>query len=197
MRKQPMRERAMEWLYDVWSAWTGDQHFWFTERVLRPFSTYLSLPTAVFAALGWYAVTIGRKRQHRRWFFETLAGGGDHKPAILIVDLTHGNIETHVLAFSQTVPAIKGIASDRIFRLARSKDLGPGDIPPLIDDLRDVINEMMLAGVIDLHLFYAGPLAYAVILGGELKNRFNVIVYQRSALTSAYESWGPMRHIIT
>jgi hypothetical protein len=187
----------MSWLQAIWQFWISDSHFWFSERVLRPLTVYLAMPTAVFGIMTWWAVTFGRKWRHRRWHRRSLAAASRRLAAVLILDFTKSSIDTQVLTFLKTVPMLTEFPRERVFKISRIKDILPTDIPDLVAALRTTVDDMMHAGINDVHLFYGGPVGFATVVGAELKNFFNVTVYQRSNLTGSYESWGPLRHPVT
>jgi hypothetical protein len=60
----------------------------------------------------------------------------------------------------------------------------------VIQQLLRLKNALSLEGVTEVHLFYAGPVALGVMLGGLLHNWAPVKVYHLNSLTGQYEFWG-------
>ena len=76
----------------------------------------------------------------------------------------------------------------RIYR--HDEEVNPGALPGVIQQLLRLKNELSLEGVTEVHLFYAGPVALGLILGGLFHNWVPVKVYHLNSLTGQYEFWG-------
>jgi hypothetical protein len=72
----------------------------------------------------------------------------------------------------------------------RDEALEPASLPGVIQQLLRLKNDLSLEGVTEVHLFYAGPVALGIMLGGLLHNWAPVKVYHLNSLTGQYEFWG-------
>jgi len=66
----------------------------------------------------------------------------------------------------------------------------PATLPGVIQHLLRLKNELSLEGITEVHLFYAGPVALGIMLGGLFHNWVPVKVYHLNSLTGQYEFWG-------
>lgn len=174
--------------------WTSAGHRWLLETFIGPLSAWGQMATFLLVLWTWYTVTIGRGWRYRRWFTEASMAAGQ-RPGILMIDLSpKSNIAAQVESFRSQQPALKDITSDRSFLIERTRDLSANDMTALVDELRKKQYEMSRCGIDTVHLFYAGPVAFAPIVGGELVNSFKVLLYHRNKDTGAYECWGAIRH---
>lgn len=171
--------------------WLGD----FINNVLGPVSIVVGIVTIFPVLWTWWEVTFGRRRRHEVWAKE-VRGMAGQRPGVLIVDLLEkGNIANDVESYRRDDQQLNSIPSDRIFKIERMKDLGPDDMPSIAEDLRRVTGEIIVAGVDTVHLFYAGPVIPATLIGAEFGNVRRVLLYQRNRNTGRYENWGPLRHL--
>lgn len=167
---------------------------WLYEWVVTPASTWSGLVTVVLVLWTWYTITFGRAWRYRRWFREASATANE-RPGIFIVDLSpKTNIAAKIERYRQDNLAIKDVPADRIFSIQRKQDLTVDDMRGLTDELRAKMREMGHCGVGAVHLFYAGPVAFAPIIGGEMINSFKVLLYQHNTTSDTYDLWGPLRH---
>ena len=138
----------------------------------------------------WYEITLGRKRQHRKWYDQALKG--TNADIVLVVDLlTNSNMSAQVQQYlasqKHTIP------DERFVVLEHNGDITPANIPELVRQLRLHIEEISRMGAGALHIFFGGPCAFATIVGCEMSNRGNVFIYHH-ARNGGYENWGPLRH---
>jgi hypothetical protein len=183
-----------DWLAQVLGFWVSEGHLWFTDAVVRPLATYLAIPAALASFVTWYVITIGRGWRQRRAARRALLRSAGSKPAaVLIVNLTVSDVGPQVEGYLKRNPPPASVPPELVFSVRRAQDLGPGDIANLVLELRDTINSMTQLGVRHVHLFYAGPVAFAAIVGCELKHPFTVTVYQNSRIAQDYECWGVLR----
>jgi SMODS-associated and fused to various effectors sensor domain len=174
----------MQWLTD------------FINNILGPVSIVVGILTIFPVLWTWWEITFGRQRQHRRWFSEVRSATGE-RPGILIVDLLEkGKIANDVESFRRDDQILKAIPSDRVFKLERTKGLYPSDMPGIAQDLRQITEEIIEAGIDTIHFFYAGPVIPATLIGAEFANVRRVLLYQRNRNTGHYENWGPLRHLL-
>ncbi len=183
-----------DWLEQVLRLWTSQGHIWFSEVIVRPLASYLAFPAALASFVTWYVVTIGRGRRQRRAARRALIRSAGAQPAaILIVNLTVPDIGPQVEGYLKRNPPPAAVPPELVFTVRRAQDLTAAEIPNLVLELRDKISTMTQLGVRHVHLFYAGPVAFAAIVGCELKHPFTVIVYQNSRIAQDYECWGVLR----
>ncbi len=70
--------------------------------------------------------------------------------------------------------------------------LKPGSIESFINKLRIKRREFEAAGATEIHLFIAGPVQAAVLVGAILDNWKPVMLYQKDRDTLRYEYWCPL-----
>jgi hypothetical protein len=115
------------------------------------------------------------------------------RPAILVVDLLPGkDVRAQVEHFMADNEALRQIPSDRRFYLDRQKPLTPDAMSDFVSELRQKAADIARAGCDTVHLFYAGPLAGAAIVGAEFANGACCLFYQHQQ--GRYENFGPLRH---
>ena len=183
-----------DWLEQVLRLWASEGHLWFTEAIVRPLASYLAIPAALASFATWYVVTVGRGWRQRRAARRALMRSDGAQPAaVLIVNLTVPDIGPQVEGYLKRNPPSAAIPPELAFMVRRARDLAASDISDLVLELRDAIGSMTQLGVRHVHLFYAGPVAFAAIVGCELKHPFTVTLYQNSRITQDYECWGVMR----
>ncbi len=159
---------------------------------LDPIGVVVGLLLAVPVFWTWYDVVIGRRRRARQWFRQVSRDPGQ-RPAILIIDLLPGrDMRPQVQHFIASQPELNTIPDDRRFHLARSTPLKPEDLPDLIRDLRARAADIARAGCDTVHCFYAGPVAFAAVIGAEFANGARCLFYQHQQ--GQYVNWGPLRH---
>lgn len=165
----------------------------FIHKVLDPIGIIVGLLIAIPVFWTWYEVTLGRKRRHRIWFRQAAEDKGQ-RPAILIVDLLPGKeIETSVERYRKDDPALASVPADRIFRVSRTNAVGSDDMPDLAADIRNRAADVLRSGADSVHVFYAGPVVPAMLIGAELANTRRIILYQHSP--SGYDNWGPLKYL--
>jgi hypothetical protein len=165
----------------------------FISNWLDPIGVVLGLIALVPIFWTWLDVVWGRRRRQRRWLLEVRRDPGV-RPAILIVDLLPGKdvraqVE-HCVANDET---LRQIPSDRRFYLGRQESLTPDAMAELVEELRQKAADIARAGCDTVHLFYAGPLAGAAIVGAEFANGARCLFYQHQQ--GRYENFGPLRHL--
>lgn len=107
------------------------------------------------------------------------------RPVALAVSLTGLDISEQVRAFL----AEQGVRCP-LRSYCRSEDVSRATLPALIHRLTRLKNTLSLESVTEVHLFYAGPVALGIMLGGLLHNWVPVKVYHLNSLTGQYEFWG-------
>ena len=127
---------------------------------------------------------VHRARRYRLRLRE-MEGQTTAQPVALAVSLTGLNISEQVRAFlirqGKPWPV-------RVYR--RDEEMTPAALPRVIQHILRLKNELSLDGVTEVHLFYAGPVALGLMLGGLLHNWVPVKVYHLNSLTGQYEYWG-------
>ncbi|MEW5762653.1 MAG: SAVED domain-containing protein [Bacillota bacterium] len=66
----------------------------------------------------------------------------------------------------------------------------PDDVVPLLERLRHQRVAIIRQGATAIHLFYAGPVAVAAMIGAELSNGCPVHVYHYNSGEGRYVNWG-------
>ena len=158
-----------------------------------PVGVVIGILIAIPVMLTWWEVTLGRRRQQRRWFRELRNQPGE-RPSILILDLLAGkDVRASVERFRQADPGLRAIPGERVFCLSRDGLLTPEAMPALHEELQAVVARVITSGTDTLHYFHAGPACAAALVGAELANACRVILYQHSARAGGYLHFGPLR----
>ncbi len=170
----------------MWQTLSGFIMTW-----LDPIGVVLSLVVTIPVFWTWYEVIFGERRRRRKWFQEVRGQKGE-RPAILIVDLLPGkDIRASVERFRAHQPLLQTIPKDRIFVLSRERPLQAEDMPDLHHELRQIIAQISTCGADQIHYFHAGPAVVAALVGAELANTAQVLVYHQQHGT--YHNFGPLR----
>lgn len=160
---------------------------------LDPISVVLGLLSLVPIVWTWWDVTFGRRRLQRRWLQEVRRDPGV-RPAILVVDLLPDkDVRAQVELCVANDETLSQIPSDRRFHLGRAQALTPDAMTDFVSELRQKAADIARAGCDTVHLFYAGPLAGAAIVGAEFANGARCLFYQHQQ--GRYENFGPLRHL--
>lgn len=158
-----------------------------------PIGVVVGVLIAIPVLLTWWEVTLGRRRQQRRWFRELRSQPGE-RPAILVLDLLAGkDVAASVERFRQSNPGLRAVPRERVFRLTRDACLTPDHMPGLHEELRALAARVITSGADTLHYFHAGPACVAALVGAEFANACRVILYQHSPRSGGYVHFGPLR----
>jgi hypothetical protein len=178
------------WLSEAQSF--GENVLLFGDKVLRPLTGFFAIPGAFASFATWYVVTLGRGRRLRRAAKNALLSASEQPAAILIINLMSQDIFPQVQGYLKQHPLPAPVPPELVFPLHHPGDLTADKVPNLVLKLRDIIKTMAECGVRHVHLFFAGPVAFAAIAGCELKHPFTVTLYQKSraSLPQDYECWG-------
>jgi len=154
--------------------------FWLIlHRVADLLGVLTTLPMLIAAVL-----FLHRARRYRQRLQE-MEGQTTPRPVALAVSLTGLDISEQVRAF------IAGLGAQWPMRLyMRGEEISRDTLPTVIQQLVRLKNGLSLEGVTEVHLFYAGPVALGIMLGGLLHNWVPVKVYHLNSLTGQYEFWG-------
>jgi hypothetical protein len=154
--------------------------FW---SVLTCISDLLGVLTAL-PMLAAAVLFLQRARRYRQRLQE-MEGQTTAKPVALAVSLTGLDISEQVRAF------LAGRGAQWPVRVyCRGEEVSPNTLPVTMQQLARLKHELSLEGVTEVHLFYAGPVALGIMLGGLLHNWVPVKVYHLNSLTGLYEFWG-------
>jgi hypothetical protein len=156
---------------------------------LDPIGIVIGVVIALPVFHTWYQVTLGRKRQQRRWFREVSERPGE-RPGILVVDLLDGRDAKTAIA-NYCAKQLNNIPKDRQFEIVRVARLLPNDMPELLAEIRKVAGDVAAGGVDTLHYFHAGPAIVSASVGAQFANACRVILYQYEK--GSYTKLGPMR----
>ncbi|MCX7897146.1 MAG: hypothetical protein N2441_04665 [Rhodocyclaceae bacterium] len=166
----------------------------FIRETLDPIATVISIVTALPIFWTWWSLTLGRQRRYRLWF-ESARKSSGKLPAVLIFDYLAGkNIRVQVERFLASHETLKEIPPERVFYIGREKTLQPEDMPAVAQEIRAMVAEVWRTGTDELHLFLAGPLAIAALVGAELANSNCRIHFYQNHMGSTYVDFGPLRH---
>jgi hypothetical protein len=158
-----------------------------------PIGVVVGVLIAIPVLLTWWEVTLGRRRQQRRWFRE-LRSQPRERPAILVLDLLAGkDVAASVERFRQSNPGLRAVPPELVFRLTRDACLTPDHMPGLHEELRALAARVITSGADTLHYFHAGPACMAALVGAEFANACRVILYQHSPRSGGYVHFGPLR----
>lgn len=135
----------------------------------------------MLAAAGLFLHRARRYRQRLR----AMEGQTTARPVALAVSLTGLDISEQVRGFLTSVGAQWPVRA-----YYRSEAVSHETLPGLLQHLARLKNDLSLEGVTEVHLFYAGPVALGLMLGGLLHNWVPVKVYHLNSLTGRYEFWG-------
>jgi len=159
---------------------------------LDPIGTVLGLIALVPIFWTWFDVVWGRRRRQRRWLWEARRDPGA-RPAILVVDLLpRKDVSAQVEHFVANNESLREIPRDRHFHLNRQEHLTPDAMTDFVSELRQKAADIARAGCDTVHLFYAGPIGGAAIVGAEFANGARCLLYQYQ--NGRYENFGPLRH---
>jgi len=166
-----------EWKLD---RTTMAMEFW---SVLNRISDVLGVLTAL-PMLAAAVLFLHRARRYRQRLQE-MEGQTSPRPVALAVSLTGLDISEQVRAF------LAGLGMQWPVRVyCRGEEVSPHTLPVTMQHLARLKHELSLEGVTEVHLFYAGPVALGIMLGGLLHNWVPVKVYHLNSLTGQYEFWG-------
>jgi hypothetical protein len=167
----------------------------FINDVLGPIDTVVGLLLAIPIVWTFYDLVWGLRRKHKKWFNQARSTSGS-LPAVLIVDLLTGRdigaAVRHFMAGSET---LRAIPDERFVSISRDTDLAPNDTPKLAREIQDAIGIVLRQGADELHVFLAGPVFAAAMVGAELSNvSCKVVLYQNDRASNTYVNFGPLRH---
>lgn len=154
--------------------------FW---AILNRVSDVLGVLTAV-PMLAAALLFLHKARRYRQRLQE-MEGQTTAKPVALAISLTGVDISEQVRAFLNGLGVQWPLQS-----YWRDEEVSEVTLPRLLQHLARRKNELSLEGVTEVHLFYAGPVALGIMLGGLLHNWVPVKVYHLNSLTGRYEFWG-------
>ncbi len=161
----------------------------FVMTYLDPIGVVMGIVVAFPVFRTW--ALVGREYRHRRRWFREVRKKPGRRPAILIVDLLPAReVRQQVENWRRGHRALADIPDDRIFELRRDGWLQSEDLPSLHEDIGRQLGRVASAGCDTLHLFYAGPVAPALVLGARLANGPRVLLYQHHA--GEYMPFGPL-----
>lgn len=156
-------------------------------------ATILGFASLIPIVWTWLDVVYGRQSRHSKWINEVRNQVGA-RPTVLIVDLLPGkDVRATVERYIQTNAELKGIPAERIFTVRRESWLKPDNSEALVKEIQDNAGEILRTGTDVLHLFYAGPVFAASVVGAEFANAgCRVLLYQNEQ--GNYLNFGPLRH---
>ncbi len=170
-------------------AWNAFAHWVFT--YIGPVSTLTGMTLTVPTFGTWWSVTLGRRRRLARMHSAERANPGE-RPAVLIVGLLPGrDIGPSVHGFLARNPVLATIAPERVEHVRWNDAIVPDHVAAVQDLVHRAVARLLLSGADTLHVFYAGPVATAGMLGAELANTRRVLMYQQQG--GGYVCFGNLR----
>lgn len=161
--------------------------FWFyAERA----DVVVGLATSLPIAWTWWRVTYGERRRQRKWHREVTKQPGD-RPGALVIDFKQGivtNVKHYLVKAAD--PNLRNIPENRFLVIHHHKALTLDNIQDFALKVQGQVALLRQAGVDTIHLFYAGPIGGALIVGAELSNGPRVLVYQFEQ--GGYVPFGPL-----
>lgn len=138
----------------------------------------------------WWHLTVGARRREQRWLREVSAHRGA-RPGVLILDLLPGKDNTAAVhACLAADEALRSLPAERIVRVSRDVRVTAEAMPALAREVRQAEGRLLAAGCDVIHLFIAGPLVVAAMVGAELSNGPRVILWHHEQ--GRYENFGPL-----
>lgn len=138
-----------------------------------------SVPMLAAALLFWQ-----RARRYRQRL-RAMEGQTTARPVAVAVSLTGLDISGQVRGFLARIGVQWPV---RVY--THNEAVSRETLPKLLQQLVRLKNELSVEGITEVHLFYAGPVAVGLMLGGMLHNWVPVKVYHLNSLTGQYEFWG-------
>jgi len=155
-------------------------------------SSYVTIVSVIPILYTAYEISLGKRRRHKKWHDETRTNIGG-RPSVLIVTIDK-NITVQVTGFLTKDENLKNIPSDRIFVIHWNRRLQVDDMPAFHHDLKDKVHEISQSGANQLHVFISGPLFIAAMVGAELANFSNVLIYHQNNNDGGYVNFGRLKH---
>lgn len=156
---------------------------------LDPIGVVVGIVVSIPIFWTWWSLRYGKKRKHREWLSKIRSG--KTVDAILIVDLLpDDDMSPKVLKYLKK----RGLEleDEKIFKMTVEVKTTPEELPQRVEQLRNTLAEISRLAPGNLHVFYGGPAAFSMLMGAEMANKGNVIVYQHTE--GEYVNWGPIRH---
>jgi hypothetical protein len=158
---------------------------------LSQISTVVGLLISIPVFWTWWQVVFGEQRRRRRQLMEVRQNPGN-RPGVLIVDLLeHHGVRAGVEAHLASDENLKSVPKDRIVMVKRDRSLRPDDTLAFVEDLRNAVHKLADAGVDVIHVFCAGPVVSAMMVGAVLANGKRVTTYQYH--DGHYYNFGPLQ----
>jgi hypothetical protein len=107
--------------------------------------------------------------------------------------LANKEVLAQVKQFTTNTEGLKNIPEDRFFSICETKPITHEDLPNFHLQLVKKSSDISRAGTDVLHLFMAGPVSVAAMVGAEFANAgCQVIVYQNNH--GNYINFGALKH---
>ncbi len=162
----------------------------FIMEVLDPIGVVLGLLISIPVFLSWYY--LWQERRYKRRMYKQILKKPGKRPCVLIIDvLPKADIYNQVLHYCQSNPALKDIPKERYFKLNHSSIFTPEQMAQFQRSLDAKFQRITQSGADAIHLFFAGPLAAAMVVGAEFANVLTYI-YQYDRNKGTYIPFGPL-----
>ncbi|QGT99809.1 hypothetical protein SYNTR_1216 [Candidatus Syntrophocurvum alkaliphilum] len=144
----------------------------------------------------WLLITVTKKRKQE---LERIRREPGQRPVFLIVDaLVDQDIQAQVENYIANQPEFEQfkrngtIPKDMIIYYSHNYEINNSNIDKIVKDIRKSKSQIQKKGVDKIHLFMAGPIMLAAVIGAELSNMTSTLIYQNTP-NKGYECWGPMQ----
>lgn len=164
---------------EIWAFLTG---------IIEPL---ISLISFVFIVWIWSISRFGEHRLYDKWLKQAKSCSGDDD-AVLIIDLVDKtDLKAKVLKYLGAHGTLKTIPDEKILSISYD-GIAESDLFKLRSEIKQNLKRVQKMGVDKLHLFYAGPVVVATIIGAELVNGIETHVYYLDQ-AKGYCDWGPVK----
>ncbi|NFG61325.1 hypothetical protein [Clostridium sp. CMCC3677] len=131
----------------------------------------------------------------RRWIeYKRIERNICKNTGVLIVRIGTNDIENQVKLWLRQRKKYKDISDEHIVKVEKTGQIESKDIDDIITDLKNKKIKLQQKGISKVLLFISSPVSVATMIGAELSNDFNVLVYNHTFKSDdKYELWGQLQ----
>ncbi len=132
----------------------------------------------------------------KKWIeYKKIKRNHSQNAGVLILSLGKNDIENQVKLWLGQRKGYKDIPNECILKVEKIKDpIIEKDVDYIINNLKAKKLKLQQKGVHKVHLFISAPVSISTMVGAELSNDFNVLVYQHNFNSEdKYELWGKLQ----
>ncbi|NFN94642.1 hypothetical protein FDB28_11210 [Clostridium botulinum] len=131
----------------------------------------------------------------RRWIeYKRIKRNVCKNSGVLIVRIGTNDIENQVKLWLRQRKKYKDIPDEHIVKVEKIGQIKSKDIDDIITDLKNKKIRLQQKGISKVFLFISAPVSVATMIGAELSNDFNVLVYNHTFKSDdKYELWGQLQ----